>query len=36
MTFFVDKAGLVQETKLGWGKDSLTEFKVLVAELVSR
>lgn len=35
VTFFVDKAGLVQETKLGWGKDSLTEFKVLVARLVS-
>jgi peroxiredoxin len=34
-TFFVDKEGLVRETKLGWGKDSLTELKSLVNQLVS-
>lgn len=35
VTFFVNKDGVVQETKLGWSKDSLTEFKVLVDQLVT-
>lgn len=34
-TVFVDKAGFVRETKLGWGKGSLQELSVLVSQLTS-
>lgn len=34
-TFFVDKKGMIEETKLGWGKNSLTELKSLVDQLVA-
>lgn len=35
VTFFVDKEGMVRETKLGWGKDSLAQLKSLVDQLVT-
>ncbi len=35
VSFFVDKNGVVRETKLGWDKDSPAEFKELVDQLVA-